>query len=186
MSAAYDEDSDIDDVEFWRPVGRHDELLREKRSLLKALKELEFDHEMGKMSDQDAAELSQFYRSRAIEIIKTIESGDRELSIPEKIEQEIKARMALDRSRAKASSGKSQGRKKAKDPGGDKAKAAKDGATESIAAKNGAAKEKNGTSDSSKASESDAGANTSEDQMTDTSVATNSDEPVAASAEVAS
>src|SRR5262245_7505621 len=49
---------------------RADELEIEKRSLLKAIKEIEFDHETGKMSDADADEIIRFYRTRAIEILK--------------------------------------------------------------------------------------------------------------------
>jgi hypothetical protein len=104
MSAAYDDDSGIDEEEFWRPVGAEDELLREKRSLLKAIKEIEFDREMGKLSAKDAADLTRFYRARAIELIKALESKDAggELSIEEKIEREVKARLSVASASAKA------------------------------------------------------------------------------------
>jgi hypothetical protein len=104
MSAAYDDESGIDEEEFWRPVGAEDELLREKRSLLKAIKEIEFDREMGKLSDKDAAELTRFYRMRAIELIKALESKDQggELSIEDKIEREVKARLSVASASAKA------------------------------------------------------------------------------------
>jgi hypothetical protein len=106
MSAAYDDDSGIGEEEFWRPVGAQDELLREKRSLLKAIKEIEFDREMGKLSEKDAAELTRFYRARAIELIKTLEGKDQggELSIEEKIEREVKARLSVAAASAKAKS----------------------------------------------------------------------------------
>jgi hypothetical protein len=103
MSAAYDDESGVDDEEFWRPVGAQDELLREKRSLLKAIKEIEFDREMGKLSEKDATELTRFYRMRAIEIIKALESkNEGELSIEEKIEREVKARLSVASASAKA------------------------------------------------------------------------------------
>lgn len=105
--AAAEADDTAAEAEFWRPEGPRDELLREKRALLKAIKEIEFDHQMGKMSDTDATELSTFYRSRAIEIIKALErSGDngRELSMAERIERELKARMSVQQFKAKAKS----------------------------------------------------------------------------------
>jgi hypothetical protein len=96
MAAAEDTGDVVDD--FWKPVGRREELLLEKRSLLKAIKEIEFDREMGKMSESDAAELTRFYRHRAIEIIKALESEgevDEALSIKEQIEREVKARLVV-------------------------------------------------------------------------------------------
>jgi hypothetical protein len=103
--AVAEADDSAAEAEFWRAEGPRDELLREKRSLLKAIKEIEFDHQMGKMSDTDAEELSTFYRSRAIEIIKALEreqDGSRELSVAEKIQRELKARMSLHQVTAKA------------------------------------------------------------------------------------
>lgn len=93
--AAAEDTGDVDD-DFWKPVGRREELLLEKRSLLKAIKEIEFDREMGKMSEADAAELTRFYRQRAIEIIKALEGeGGEALSVKEQIERELKARLAV-------------------------------------------------------------------------------------------
>lgn len=94
--AAANDTGALDD-DFWRPMGQRDELLREKRILLKAIKEIEFDHQMGKTSDEDAAELVRFYRLRAIEIIKALEAGDDggQMSVQEQIEREVKARMAV-------------------------------------------------------------------------------------------
>lgn len=101
MSAAEDDDGTLED-EFWRPEGPQDELQREKRSLLKAIKEIEFDREMGKMSDLDAKELTQFYRARAIQIIKSLEQvDDSELSISEQIDREVKARLSIAHASAK-------------------------------------------------------------------------------------
>lgn len=87
------------DQQWWRPVGEKDELEREKRSLLKAIKEIEFDREMGKMTDDDAGEIVRMYRARAIEVIKAIdalEAGARgEGTIQDEIERELRARIAL-------------------------------------------------------------------------------------------
>lgn len=102
LSAA-DDTGVISDVEFWKPVGERSELEREKRALLKAIKEIEFDREMGKMSDDDARELTHSYRQHAIELIKALESkGDvGELSVSERIEREVQARVAVNRTKAK-------------------------------------------------------------------------------------
>lgn len=82
--------------DFWKPIGRRAELEREKRSLLKAIKEIEFDHQMGKMSDEDAEELTRFYRGRAIEVIKALETGGAEAdSVAGEIDRDLKARLAV-------------------------------------------------------------------------------------------
>lgn len=91
---------------FHHSRSRAEDLLLEKQSLLKAIKEVEFDHMMGKMSDQDASELSQAYRRRAVEILKALDSdssGDDEtLSIADKIERDIRARAKVGSVAAKA------------------------------------------------------------------------------------
>jgi hypothetical protein len=90
-------DDDAEETLWWRPVGRRDELEREKRSLLKAIKEIEFDREMGKMTEGDAAEIVRVYRAHAIEVIKALdhlESGGPR-SIRDEIERELRARMAV-------------------------------------------------------------------------------------------
>jgi hypothetical protein len=83
--------------EFWQPVGAREELEREKRSLLKAIKEIEFDHEMGKMSDADAEELIHFYRTRAIEVIKALDVAGPEagMTVQQRIDREVRARLAV-------------------------------------------------------------------------------------------
>jgi colicin import membrane protein len=113
--AAAEDTGDADEESFWKPVGRREELLIEKRSLLKAIKEIEFDHEMGKMSEADAAELTRFYRHRAIEIIKALEAendGAGGVSVREQIEREVKARLAVSGPGAKATKKKKGGKKK--------------------------------------------------------------------------
>jgi hypothetical protein len=54
---------------------RRKELEREKQALLKALKELDFDHEMGKVSDRDFADIGQQYRARAIRVMRQLDEG---------------------------------------------------------------------------------------------------------------
>jgi hypothetical protein len=88
-----------DDVnEDWgRPIGAIGELEKEKRTLLKAIKEAEFDHAMGKLSKRDAESLIAQYRARAIDVIKQIahKDGDAKLSVRDQIEREVKARREL-------------------------------------------------------------------------------------------
>jgi hypothetical protein len=64
-----------DDLEQSIDATRRSELLQEKRSLLKAIKEIEFDHQMGKLDDQDAAEITTTYRARALEIMRLLDEN---------------------------------------------------------------------------------------------------------------
>jgi len=54
---------------------RRKELEREKQLLLKALKELSFDHEMHKISDADYQEITATYRGRAVRIMRQLDEG---------------------------------------------------------------------------------------------------------------
>jgi hypothetical protein len=79
-----------DETEQWaRPLGARVHLEKEKRTLLKAIKEAEFDLAMGKLSKADCDSLIRDYRTRAIEVIKEIERvGDgAALSTKEQIER---------------------------------------------------------------------------------------------------
>ena len=80
-----------------RPLGARGELEKEKKTLLKAIKEAEFDQAMGKLSKTDADEMIQTYKARAIEVIKELErleAGDA-AGTREQIEREVHARIAL-------------------------------------------------------------------------------------------
>jgi hypothetical protein len=97
------EPSDEDADSTWaQPVGALGELEREKRTLLKAIKEAEFDHQMGKLSQRDADEMIRSYRARAIDVIKEIDrlsagtdagSGG---TVRDQILREVRARVELD------------------------------------------------------------------------------------------
>ena len=52
------------------------ELREEKRRVLRAIKELEFDHAMGKLSADDYKQIGDRYRLRAIEVIRELEPLD--------------------------------------------------------------------------------------------------------------
>lgn len=131
---AAEDTGQADEEAFWKPVGRREELLVEKRTLLKAIKEIEFDHEMGKMSEADAAELTRFYRHRAIEIIKALEAEGTDVEavpVREQIEREVKARLAVAGAAVKAGKGGKAGKKK----GGKKQAASQASPDAKIAAK---------------------------------------------------
>src|SRR5262249_18659754 len=70
---------------------RRRELEREKAAVLKAIKELEFDRAMNKISDEDYREAHSNYRQRAVRILVQLDeggSGYREI-----IEREVRERL---------------------------------------------------------------------------------------------
>lgn len=70
---------------------RRKELEREKQALLKALKELDFDHQMGKVSAKDFAEISAQYRARAIRVMRRLDASGHDYE--SMIAQEIQKRL---------------------------------------------------------------------------------------------
>jgi uncharacterized membrane protein len=70
---------------------RRKELEREKQALLKALKELDFDHQMGKVSAKDFAEISAQYRARAIRVMRQLDDAGRDYEAM--IAKDLAARM---------------------------------------------------------------------------------------------
>lgn len=66
-------------VELGTAYGSKAELREEKQRVLRAIKELEFDHAMGKLSDADFKLVSDAYRLRAIEVMRALDEGDRDL-----------------------------------------------------------------------------------------------------------
>ena len=81
-----------------RPVGARGELDKEKKTLLKAIKEAEFDLAMGKLSQHDADDLIRMYRARALEVIKEIDRIDSggAGTARDQIARELQARLALE------------------------------------------------------------------------------------------
>ena len=65
-------------------------LEREKTLALRSIKELEFDHAMGKVSDKDFAEMSTRLRARAARLIRQLDAGS---AYREEIEKEILKRV---------------------------------------------------------------------------------------------
>ena len=64
---------------------------REKTLVLRAIKELEFDHAMGKVSDLDFAEMGLRLRTRAAGLLRQLDAG---AAYATQIEQEIARRLA--------------------------------------------------------------------------------------------
>jgi hypothetical protein len=97
-AAAVSAGDDGADSTWAKPTGALGELEREKRTLLKAIKEAEFDHQMGKLSQRDADDMIRMYRARAIEVIKEIDQlGLGGVGTPrEQIMREVRARLELD------------------------------------------------------------------------------------------
>ena len=65
-------------------------LEREKTLVLRSIKDLEFDHAMGKVSDKDFSEMSARLRSRAAGLIRQLDAG---MSYRQAIEAEIEKRV---------------------------------------------------------------------------------------------
>jgi len=95
-------EEDDGEVTWGSPVGARAELERQKKMLLKAIKEAEFDHLMGKLSKRDVDEMVRNYRLRAIDVIKQLEdSGAQGGTVREQIQREVRARLQVDEAREK-------------------------------------------------------------------------------------
>jgi hypothetical protein len=81
------------DLEPLATVGerRRADLDRERKALLKAIKEVEFDRDMGKLDDADAEVVISRYRARAREVIKLL---DGDTAYETQVEKELARRMA--------------------------------------------------------------------------------------------
>ena len=100
-------DEDEGDSTWAKPAGALGELEREKRTLIKAIKEAEFDHQMGKLSERDAEQMIRTYRARAIEVIKDLERLELGTagSAREQILREVRARLELEAKSHKKAAG---------------------------------------------------------------------------------
>jgi hypothetical protein len=70
------------------------ELEREKQAVLKAIKEIELDYQMRKISENDYREMVEKYRARALRILGELAAGDSYRAL---IERELKDRLAAAR-----------------------------------------------------------------------------------------
>ncbi len=91
-------ETEEDGAAWGLPLGERGELEREKRTLLKAIKEAEFDHQMGKLSKADVDDMIKQYRGRAIAVIKLLEDPGTKKSgtTREQIEREVRARLEVE------------------------------------------------------------------------------------------
>ncbi|MBA3457564.1 MAG: hypothetical protein H0T42_31070 [Deltaproteobacteria bacterium] len=122
------------DSTWGRSLGALGELEREKKTLLKAIKEAEFDREMGKLSKADAEEMIGIYRARAIEVIRELDNLETGAAgtVREQIEREVRARLEIEAKTKKAAeeeaatarAGKKKPKKDAKTAAADAAAAA--------------------------------------------------------------
>jgi hypothetical protein len=71
-------------------------LEREKQSVLKAIREIDLDYQMRKISETDYRELANRYRNRAMRLIREIDAGDDYRAL---IEAELKSRLAAEEAR---------------------------------------------------------------------------------------
>jgi rRNA maturation endonuclease Nob1 len=78
------------------------ELEREKQAVLKAIKEIELDFQMRKISEADYREMVERYRARALRILGDLAAGDDYRAL---IERELRNRMAAARAAAGAQVG---------------------------------------------------------------------------------
>ena len=72
---------------------RKKELEREKQALMKALKEIEFDHEMGKLSDADYQEIGGNYRARAVRVMRQLDLSAGDVDYRVLVERDVKSRL---------------------------------------------------------------------------------------------
>jgi hypothetical protein len=106
------------DATGWdRPVGERGELELEKKALLKAIKEAEFDLQMGKLSRSDAETIIAEYRARAIAVIRELDRADgTDASVREQIEREVRARLEVAKAKKSAEAERRPAGKKGKKP----------------------------------------------------------------------
>ncbi len=78
--------------------GRRDELEREKKLLLKAIKECEFDRDTGKLDSGEAASAIRRYRARAVEILRLLDATPAR-KYEAAIESELARRLAREQPR---------------------------------------------------------------------------------------
>jgi len=80
----------VERVSAPREPGRIRDLQREKVAVLKAIKEVEADYQMRKISEIDYEEMTRRYRNRALRIISELDASD---DFRVLVEQELKSRL---------------------------------------------------------------------------------------------
>lgn len=72
-------------------------LLFERENLLSALRDIRFDREMGKLSEEDFSELDTRYRARAVEVLKQLDAMDGDIDDEDALDAWIEAEVKLRR-----------------------------------------------------------------------------------------
>lgn len=72
-------------------INEKENLLKKKDEMLGALKEIEFEYQMGKLSEQDYNELKKDYEINALKILRELDTKNNGDSKNDLIEEEIKA-----------------------------------------------------------------------------------------------
>jgi hypothetical protein len=92
FSRREDDEASLDD-------DRRAELEREKKLLLKAIKEAEFDRELHKLDEAEAATVIHRYRTRAIEILRALEPVEGKVGkdYGAMVEAELRKRLAAEK-----------------------------------------------------------------------------------------
>ncbi len=70
--------------------GRYADLIEKRDSLLAQIKELEFDHEVGKVSTQDFTEMNARYRTEAIGVLHRLDGKNHNRRPAQKLEEELR------------------------------------------------------------------------------------------------
>ncbi|MFQ5676248.1 MAG: zinc-ribbon domain-containing protein [bacterium] len=69
--------------------GKFADLIEKRDSLLAQIKELEFDHEIGKLSTEDFAEMNARYRTEAIAVLHRLDGKHHKKRPAQKLEEEL-------------------------------------------------------------------------------------------------
>ena len=72
-------------------INEKENLLKKKDEMLGAIKEIEFEYQMGKLSEQDYNELKRDYEINALKILEELDTKNNGNSKNDLIEEEIKA-----------------------------------------------------------------------------------------------
>ena len=77
-----------DSVELPGENGHRSDLVARRESAYEAIKELEFEHELGNLSEQDYRELRERYKWRAAEVLQALDELAAPASVPGSLEDE--------------------------------------------------------------------------------------------------
>ncbi len=100
-------------IEDLLPHGEEDRskvLVQRKEEVYAAIKDMDFDFEMGKISEKDYQELKSQYKARALEILKELDGAESEDGLDRAIEREVQQLRGKKRPKKKKKGGKGAGK----------------------------------------------------------------------------